>query len=92
MGAMEAITGRYEPGDAAVKAVQAGSDLLIVVGPIDRQRRMVQALIDAVQAGSISRERLDQSVRRVLQAKRRAGLLGNATARQSRGEPACGAG
>lgn len=75
MGAMEAITGRYEAGDAAVKAVLAGSDLLIVVGPLERQRRMVRAILAEV-GTSISPERLATSVRRVLRAKQQAGLLG----------------
>jgi beta-N-acetylhexosaminidase len=74
MGVMEAITGRYEAGDAAVKALQAGSDMLIVVGPLARQRRMVEAI--AAEVGStISPERLDASVRRVLRAKQQVGLL-----------------
>jgi beta-N-acetylhexosaminidase len=74
MGAMEAITGRFEAGEAAVEAIEAGSDMLIVVGPLSRQRRMVQAVLDEV-GGRISAERLDASVRRVLEAKRRAGLI-----------------
>lgn len=75
MGAMQAITGRYEAGEAAVRAIQAGADLLIVVGPLDRQRRTVEA-IQAEVGRSISPERLDASVRRVLRAKLQAGLLG----------------
>jgi beta-N-acetylhexosaminidase len=91
MGAMEAITGRYEAGTAAVQAIQAGSDLLIVVGPIDRQRRMAQALVAAVGDGTISQTRLDESVRRVLRAKWRAGLLDPPPDRLSRGDRVCGA-
>jgi beta-N-acetylhexosaminidase len=75
MGAMQAITGRFESGEAAIQAIEAGTDMLIVVGPIERQRRMVQAVLSEI-GGRISQERLDDSVRRVLAAKRRAGLLG----------------
>jgi beta-N-acetylhexosaminidase len=74
MGAMEAITSRFEAGEAAVQAIEAGSDMLIVVGPLSRQRRMVKAVLDEI-GGRISAERLDASVRRVLEAKRRAGLI-----------------
>ena len=88
MGVMEAITGRYEPGDAAVKAVQAGSDMLIVVGPIERQRRMAQAIVSEV-GTSISPERLDASVRRVLRAKQQAGLLGTKRSSPAPAGPAC---
>src|SRR3954469_6568020 len=75
MGAMQAITGRFESGEAAIQAIEAGTDMLIVVGPIERQRRMVQAVLSEI-GGRISQARLDDSVRRVLAAKRRAGLLG----------------
>jgi beta-N-acetylhexosaminidase len=74
MGAMQAITGRYESGEAAIQAVEAGTDMIIVVGPFSRQQRMVQAIVDQI-GGRISMERLDASVRRVLEAKQRVGLL-----------------
>jgi beta-N-acetylhexosaminidase len=74
MGVMEAITGQFEAGEAAIQAIEAGSDMLIVVGPLGRQRRMVQAVAAEI-GGRISVERLDASVGRVLDAKRRAGLL-----------------
>lgn len=74
MGAMQAITGRYESGEAAIQAVEAGTDMIIVVGPSSRQQRMVQAILDQL-GGRISAERLDASVRRVLEAKQHAGLL-----------------
>jgi beta-N-acetylhexosaminidase len=88
MGVMEAVTGRYEPGDAAVKAIQAGSDMLIVVGPIERQRRMAQAIVSEV-GTSISPEQLDTSVRRVLRAKQQAGLLGTPQPSPAPAGPAC---
>jgi beta-N-acetylhexosaminidase len=79
MGMMRAITDRYEAGDAAVQAIIAGSDMLIVVGPLERQRRVAEAL--AAEVGrNISRERLDASVRRILRAKLQARLWGQAPA------------
>jgi beta-N-acetylhexosaminidase len=90
LGAMEAITGRYEAGDAAVRAVLAGSDLLIVVGPLERQRRMAQAVLAEV-GGRISPERLDASVRRVLRAKQQAGLLGPERPNLAPAAPVCAA-
>jgi beta-N-acetylhexosaminidase len=79
IGAMQAVTERYEPGDAAVRALQAGVDVLNVVGPIASQRQMVQAVLGAI-GTSISAERLDASVRRVLRAKLRVSLIGPARA------------
>jgi beta-N-acetylhexosaminidase len=74
MGAMEAITARFESGEAAIQAIEAGTDMLIVVGPLSRQRRMRQAVLGEI-GGRISTEALDASVRRVLEAKRRVGLV-----------------
>jgi len=74
LGLMRAVTDRYDAGEAAVQAVLAGADMLTVVGPVDSQRRMAEA-ISAQVGGSISRERLDNSVRRVLKAKQQAGLI-----------------
>ena len=91
MGVMEAVTARYEAGEAAVRAIQAGSDMLIVVGPVERQRRMAQTLMAAVADGSISLERLDTSVRRVLRAKQQAGLLGPVRPSLSPASVACSA-
>jgi beta-N-acetylhexosaminidase len=78
LGAMQAITAQYSPEESAIEAVEAGSDMLIVVGTPERQRRMVQAVLQNI-GGRISQARLDASVRRVLVAKQQAGLLGGAT-------------
>jgi beta-N-acetylhexosaminidase len=79
LGAMRAITDTVSPGEAAIEAIEAGADMLIVVGPLDRQRRMVEAVHDAI-GTRISAERLRASVTRVLNAKRQAALLGPSAA------------
>jgi beta-N-acetylhexosaminidase len=91
IGAMHAITDHYEPGVAAVRALQAGVDVLNVVGPIASQRQMVQAVLSAI-GTSVSQEALDASVRRVLQAKLRLGLIGPARANMVVGPFSCAAG
>ncbi|HTQ59085.1 MAG TPA: glycoside hydrolase family 3 N-terminal domain-containing protein [Candidatus Solibacter sp.] len=68
---MGGITVRYAPGDAAVRAFAAGADALLMPPVPDAA---FDALRDAVKSGRISRERLDASVRRILQAKARLGL------------------
>jgi beta-N-acetylhexosaminidase len=68
---MGGITVRYAPGDAAVRAFSAGADALLMPPVPDAA---FDALKDAVKSGRISRERLDASVRRILQAKARLGL------------------
>jgi beta-N-acetylhexosaminidase len=68
---MGGITVRYAPGEAAVRAVLAGADALLMPPVPDAAFEGLQA---AVRAGRISIERLDASVRRILEAKARLGL------------------
>jgi beta-N-acetylhexosaminidase len=68
---MGGITARYAPGEAAVRAVVAGADCLLMPPVPDAAFEALQA---AVKSGRISKERLDASVRRILQAKERLGL------------------
>jgi len=68
---MGGITVRFAPGEAAVRAVLAGADCLLMPPVPDAA---FQALQHAVKSGRISRERLDTSVRRILEAKARLGL------------------
>ena len=58
--------------EAAVRAFVAGSDLLLQ--PAD-PKTTIDAMTAAVARGEISPERLDRSVRRVLELKRRVGLF-----------------
>jgi beta-N-acetylhexosaminidase len=52
-----------------VSALRAGCDLLISTGTPVRQRAMVDAIVEAVQTGQLTEERLDQAVLRVLELK-----------------------
>ncbi|MFF5209375.1 beta-N-acetylhexosaminidase [Streptosporangium sp. NPDC000396] len=69
---MAGVREKYGDGQVAVRAVQAGADLLLM--PPD-YRKAHQAVLDAVKTGKISAERLDQSVRRLLKLKAARGLL-----------------
>src|SRR5206468_3811046 len=71
---MGGITVRYAPGEAAVRAIAAGADCVLMPPVPDAAFEALQA---AVKSGRISRERLDASVRRILQAKARLGLHSN---------------
>ncbi|HVR41816.1 MAG TPA: glycoside hydrolase family 3 protein [Thermoanaerobaculia bacterium] len=68
---MRGVTASFEPGDAAVRAVEAGAD--VVIGSPDLEASY-RALQEAVRSGRITPERLDLSVRRVLRAKASLGL------------------
>jgi beta-N-acetylhexosaminidase len=58
-------------GQAAVDSFQAGNDMLIIPADLDASYR---ALLEAVRSGEISRQRLDQSVRKILELKASLGL------------------
>ncbi len=68
---MAGVANAYGAG-AAVRAFLAGADLLLQ--PAD-PREAIDAMAAAVGRGEITAERLDRSVRRVLQAKRDLGLF-----------------
>jgi len=80
LAGMRAITDHFAPGEAAVRAVQAGVDMLIVGGGLPRQVESRDALLAALRSGTLSRERVDDAVRHVLQVKARFGLLGGSVA------------
>jgi beta-N-acetylhexosaminidase len=69
---MGALVSTYGAGDAAVLALTAGADLLLM--PTD-PAEAVRAVATAVREGRVSRERLRRSVTRVLRVKERAGLF-----------------
>ncbi len=71
---MGGITVRFAPGEAAVRAVLAGADCLLMPPVPDAA---FEALQQAVKSGRISGKRLDASVRRILEAKARIGLNKN---------------
>jgi beta-N-acetylhexosaminidase len=58
-------------GRAAVESFQAGNDMLIIPADLDASYR---AVLEAVRSGEIDRQRLDQSVRKILELKASLGL------------------
>ena len=64
---MGAITQQYTSAEAAVGSIQAGVD--IVLGP-RYFTEAFDAVVAAVQAGTISEERINQSVRRILRLRK----------------------
>ena len=71
---MGAITQQYGVGVAAVLAVEAGCDVLLVCHEAGTVEEVYAALLDAVDTGRITEDRLDQSVRRILSLKGDFGL------------------
>lgn len=71
---MGGLTTRYQTGDAAVRFVLAGGDMILCGAQYDRQAAIMQALTEAVQKGTIPAERIDESVYRILLTKIRRGV------------------
>jgi beta-N-acetylhexosaminidase len=74
--AMAGAKGGGTPAEAAVKAVQAGADLLIVSSPPQQQADAYDAVVDAVESGEIPRSRIEKSVARLLTVKEGYSLRG----------------
>jgi beta-N-acetylhexosaminidase len=68
---MGAVADRYEPGEAAVLAVEAGCD--VVLYPVDIERAHT-ALCEAVRTGRLTAARIERSARGILAAKAWCGL------------------
>lgn len=69
---MRGISSHYSPGEAVVKALKAGADLMLL------SPDMLTALHEiehAVHNGNISESRIDQSVRKLLNWKKKQGLF-----------------
>lgn len=68
---MRGVAAHYPEGEAAVRAIKAGADVLLYPPSVEQA---FVAVKHAVEAGEIKESRLDESVRRILSAKARLGL------------------
>lgn len=69
---MQAMTDHYGSGEIAVRAVQAGVDLLLCPADLNEA---AAALEQAVADGTLTEARIDESVRRILTLKQEQGML-----------------
>jgi beta-N-acetylhexosaminidase len=65
---MGGITDHFSPGEAAVRAIEAGCDQ---IAKSDDTRAAIAGVKEAVRSGRLSEARIDQSVRRILEAKKK---------------------
>lgn len=70
--AMGAITNNYTSGEAAIKSIEAGVDIILMPNDL---RAAVDDVEAAVKSGKLSEERIDESVIRILEKKNEMGLL-----------------
>ena len=69
---MGAITQNFSGAEAAVRYFEAGGDILLMTPNL---REALPGVVAAVRDGRLSEERIDESVRRVLELKERAGII-----------------
>ena len=68
---MGGIAKGFSTGEASVRAIEAGADTLLMPSDPDAA---VRAVVAAVQSGRLSRQRIQESVIKILSAKERLGL------------------
>jgi beta-N-acetylhexosaminidase len=68
---MGAITEHFDLGKAAVESVKAGSDIILVGHDYNNVVKITSSLITAVENGEISEQRLNESIERIIQLKRK---------------------
>jgi beta-N-acetylhexosaminidase len=85
---MQGLAALYSQGDAAVRAIEAGADVLLM--PSDPEA-CIRAVMQAVKSGRISRKRIDASAAKIMAAKQRVGLFrGRFTSLDNLEDPAFG--
>ena len=80
---MHSMKRNYDPADAAIQAFNAGVDLMMLAEEhydhdasqyLANQRALIRAVIEAVEDGRISAERVNDAVGRILSLKKEAGF------------------
>ena len=68
--AMQAISDRWSYAESAVLALKAGADMVMLAAEPENASSTVQAVIEAVESGELSRERVFEAYSRVMEVKR----------------------
>lgn len=69
---MNAIAEHFGPVDAAIRAVKAGTDIVLM--PVGLEE-VAEGLLNAVENGEISEKRIESSVKRILTLKLKRGII-----------------
>jgi len=69
---MGALAKDYSPGEIAVRAVEAGMDILLHPSDV---HQTIEAVVLAVEEGRLTRQHITESVERIMEAKTRLGLF-----------------
>ena len=66
---MGAVANHNDFRSIGVKAVKAGADIVLVCHEYEHQQEVYLGLLDAVNSGEISQQRIDESVKRIIKVK-----------------------
>ena len=66
---MGAVANHNDFRSIGVNAVKAGADIVLVCHEYEHQQKVYLGLLDAVNSGEISQERIDESVKRIIKVK-----------------------
>ena len=69
---MGAITTKYSAGEAAILAIEAGVDILLIPKDI---KDAFNSIKEAVSTGKLTEKRIDESVLKILQVKKERGII-----------------
>lgn len=72
---MKAITNHFAIGQAAVDSIKAGSDIILIAHEYTNVASAIKAVKAAVHDGDITEERINESVRRIMQLKQKYQLV-----------------
>ncbi|MCY4018595.1 MAG: beta-N-acetylhexosaminidase [Chloroflexi bacterium] len=74
---MDAVDTEYDPSEASIRAIEAGNDLIAIGAHVGTQRirEAINDVVEAVRAGRIALDRIDNSLERILRVKQRYGVL-----------------
>jgi beta-N-acetylhexosaminidase len=71
---MRGITDHYSPGEAVIRSLKAGADMMLISPDVETA---INEILMAVERGELSEERIEQSVRKILQLKKEYGAFEN---------------
>lgn len=75
---MGAITNNYDISDACIKSINAGSDIVLVCHEYDNEIKVINSIKEAVKNKTITEERINESVYKILKLKEKYKVNNNA--------------
>jgi beta-N-acetylhexosaminidase len=74
---MDVVKNNYSPEEIITYSIEAGIDVMLLSHSLDLQKKLYDILLEKVKSGQVSEERINSSVRRILAAKEKFGMLNN---------------